>query len=273
MFQPTKNAIGGVGDTKYIIYNDDCLKRMKDIPDDSISLILTDLPYGCTGFKWDKIIPFEDLWAEYRRVLKKPHGVVALFAQQPFTTRVISSNYEWYKYNHIWEKRNSTKFQLSHYRPMTRTEDVCIFSPGGCSKNAKWHMTYNPQGLKRIDKVCRNKRNPVGVSVMGNSKTLSNGEAYIQEFTNYPDEFLRFDNDKTYANGEKVKHGTTKPVALLEHLIRTYSYKHDWVLDSTMGSGSTGVACMRTDRNFYGIELNPEYYEIAKERLHYELTN
>ena len=259
---------------RFSIARGNCLEKMKKLRDNSVSLILCDLPYGVTKCKWDEIIPFEPLWEEYKRVLKKPYGVIVLFAQQPFTTKVIASNMDWYKYNLIWVKNNTTKHLLAHSRPMTRTEDICIFSPGGMSSAShrnNTHMTYNPQNLKRVDKVCKNRTSAKGLGMMLSASIkdghkLTNGSEYVQKFTNYPDEFLHFPNDRN------AVHPTQKPIALLEHLIRTYSMKREIVLDNTMGSGSTGVACMRTNRQFAGVEQDPEFYEIAKRRI-FEAAN
>ena len=131
----------------------DCLEVMKAVPSDSVNLILCDLPYGSTRCKWDTVIDLEKLWKEYKRVLVKPTGVILLFGQQPFTTRLVSSNYEWFKYNLIWKKNKTTQYLLANYRPMKCTEDVCVFSPGGAAaaSRAKGNMTYNPQGLVAVD--------------------------------------------------------------------------------------------------------------------------
>ncbi len=127
----------------------DCLERMKEIPDDSVNLILCDLPYGSTKCKWDTIIDIELLWVQYKRIIKKPSGVILLFGQQPFTSRLISSNYQWFKYNLIWKKNKTTQFLLANYRPMKCTEDICVFSKGGAAPASRktGNMTYNPQNL------------------------------------------------------------------------------------------------------------------------------
>jgi len=130
-----------------------CLERMKEIPDDSVNLILCDLPYGTTKCKWDTIIDIDKLWVEYKRIIKKPSGVILLFGQQPFTSRLISSNYEWFKYNIIWKKNKTTQFLLANYRPMKCTEDICVFSKGGAAaaSRKKGNMTYNPQNLISVN--------------------------------------------------------------------------------------------------------------------------
>ena len=140
---------------KIILYYGDCLQKMTKIKDDTVDLILCDLPYGSTKCKWDTIIDLETLWKHYKRIIKKPTGVIILFGQQPFTSKLISSNYEWFKYNLIWKKNKTTQFLLANYRPMKCTEDICIFSKGGASASSKntGNMTYNPQGLIPVNKI------------------------------------------------------------------------------------------------------------------------
>lgn len=246
----------------------DCLDKMSKIPDESVDLILTDLPYGTTKVKWDSVIDIEKLWIQYKRIIKKPTGVIVLFGKQPFTARVISANFEWFKYCWIWKKDRTTKFLLANYRPMTNTEDIMVFSPGGAAAASKetGNMTYNPQGL--IKKVVNKKNNENRLGKMLNQKhhlgennKLYSDKSYKQHFTNYPTEILEF---KTQ---DDMVHETQKPVDLLEYLVRTYSNEKDVVLDSTMGSGTTGVACMNTNRQFIGIELNKEYFGISRDRI------
>lgn len=250
------------------ILQGDCLTLMKQIPSDSVHLILCDLPYGTTKCKWDSILDLEKLWTEYRRILVKPQGVVVLFGQQPFTTRLIASNYDWYKYNFIWKKNKTTQFLLANYRPMKCTEDICVFSPGGAAAASRQtgNMTYNPQGLIAVDISKKNSEKRIGKMLnqqhhLGkNNKLLSNAE-YKQNFTNYPTEILEFDTESD------TIHETQKPLKLIEYLIRTYSNEGDTVLDNTMGSGTTGVGCIQTDRRFFGIELEPKYFELSKTRM------
>ena len=250
------------------LFNNDCIEEMKKIPNDSVELILCDLPYGSTKCKWDVIIDTDKLWEQYRRILKKPTGVVVLFGQQPFTTKLIAANYEWFKYVITWKKNKTTQFLLANYRPMKCTEDIIVFSPGGAAAASRHtgNMTYNPQNLipKVVKKVNSQKR--IGKMLnqehhLGkNNKLISNTE-YQQEFTNYPKDFIEFDIEST------TIHETQKPVLLLEYLVKTYSNEGETVLDNTMGSGTTGVACINTHRNFIGIELEKKYFELAKERL------
>lgn len=250
------------------LYQGDCLMEMDKIADDSVDLIITDLPYGSTKCKWDTIIDMDALWKQYTRILKKPHGVVALFGQQPFTSRLISSNYKWFKYNIIWKKNKTTQYLLANYRPMKCTEDVAIFSPGGAAaaSKKKGNMTYNPQGLVPVNIKKKNSEKRIGKMLnqshhLGPNNKLTGNSEYSQKFTNYPTEFIEFNIESD------TIHETQKPVKLLEYLIKTYSHEGGVVLDSTMGSGTAGVACVNTNRKFIGIELEQKYFDLAKKRI------
>jgi len=258
----------------------DCLVEMKKIEDNSVDLILCDLPYGTTDrsgvekkngnnrlLKWDTVIPLESLWLEYKRVLK-PKGAVVLTADQPFTSKLIMSNIEWFKYEWIWKKKKTTGFLLANYRPMKQTEDVIVFSPAHAAAASRHggNMTYNPQGL--IEKKVKKKNDPNRLGKflhnpehMGKGNKLLHETEYEQKFTNYPSEIIEFGLDRN------VVHETQKPVALMEYLIRTYSNEGEIVLDNCMGSGTTGVACINTNRKFIGIEKKDEYFDVAKKRI------
>jgi site-specific DNA-methyltransferase (adenine-specific) len=224
----------------------DCLVEMQNIESVSVDMILCDLPYGKTACKWDTVIPFEPLWEQYKRIIKK-NGAIVLFGSQPFTSALIMSNLRMFKYEWIWEKDNSTGFQLAKKRPLKKHENIIVF---GGSK-------YNPQELIKFGK--ENKRGKCGDN-WGEMQSNS----YIQEFTNYPTSLIKFKKDKG-------KHPTQKPVALLEYLIKTYTNEGETVLDNCMGSGSTGVAARNLNRKFIGIEKDENYFNIAKERI-YENT-
>jgi site-specific DNA-methyltransferase (adenine-specific) len=265
------------------LYKGDCLERMKEIPNDSVDLILADLPYGTTDrsgksgsriFKWDSVIPLEPLWEQYKRILKR-NGAVVLTADQPFTSQLVLSNLEWFKYEWVWKKSRTTGFFTANYRPMKCTEDILVFSEGGAAaasaKSAKGNMTYNPQGLipKRVKK--RNSKARLG-KLLGNeefvgknNKMLGNSE-YEQKWTNYPSEILEF------AIETGTPHPTQKPVPLMEYLIKTYSNDGGTVLDNVMGSGTTGIAAIKSKRNFIGIEKEEEYYNLSLDRIQSELT-
>lgn len=262
-----------------IFYQGDCLVEMDKIEDNSVDLILCDLPYGTTdrmGLKkkgvnrlleWDTVIPLDKLWEQYRRVLK-PLGTVVLTADQPFTSQLILSNLEWFKYEWIWKKKKTTGFLLANYRPMKETEDIVVFSPGGAAAASRngGNMTYNPQGL--IEKNVKKKNNAKRLGKflhnpehMGAGNKLLHETEYEQKYTNYPSEILEFGLDKG------AIHPTQKPVALMEYLIRTYSNEGETVLDNCMGSGTTGVAAVNANRNFIGIELDSDYYSASCERI------
>ncbi len=222
----------------------DCLEIMREIPDGSVDMVLCDLLYGTTACKWDTIIPFAPLWEAYRRVCKK-NAAIALTASQPFTSALGASNIGAMKYAWVWEKGAATGHLNAKRMPMKLHEDILVFSDGGHS--------YYPQGLMPFNKTVRRGSNG---SNFGDS-----GKENFQEFTNYPRSILRFP-----AEGKPV-HPTQKPVALMEYLIRTYTQPGETVLDNTMGSGTTGVACVNTGRRFIGIEQDWIYYNIAMERI------
>lgn len=230
------------------LLNGDCLELMLEIPDKSIDMILCDLPYGTTACKWDNIIPFNPLWIQYKRVIKD-NGAIVLFSAQPFTTKLISSNLRQFRYCWYWKKNNVTGGIFCKYQPMRCIEDICVFY--------KKMPTYNPQGLKRLDKVKISQ--PQKTSVYNTKKNPS-----FQTYTGYPKHILEFDN---IAIGGQRLHPTQKPIKLLEYLIKTYTNEGDIILDNCMGSGSTGVACVNTGRRFIGMELNEGYFEIAKQRI------
>jgi site-specific DNA-methyltransferase (adenine-specific) len=246
----------------------DCLTRMKLIPDNSVNLILCDLPYGSTKCKWDTIIDLNLLWIEYKRIIIKPTGVIVLFGQQPFTSRLISSHYEWFKYNFIWKKNKTTQFLLANYRPMKCTEDICVFSPGGAAAASRktGNMTYNPQDLIPVQIKKKNSAKRIGKMLnqlhhLGPNNALTSDKEYEQKFTNYPNEILEFDIEYD------TIHETQKPVLLIEYLIKTFSNENDTVLDNAMGSGTTGIGCMNTNRKFIGIELEKKYFDLTLNRL------
>ena len=248
------------------LYNGDCLELMKDIPDKSIDMILCDLPYGTTALSWDSIIPFEPLWEQYERIIKD-NGIIALFGVEPFTSLLITSNLSMYRYSWIWKKETATGHLNANYKPLNITEDICIFSKGTVGSLSKNPIKYYPLGLKEVNKQKKNNPNSTWRKNKGyntSNNKLNSDKPFIQKYTGYPNNILEFKRDK-----EKL-HPTQKPVALLEYLIKTYTNEGDIVLDNTMGSGSTGVACVNTKRNFIGMELDETYFNIAKERIEKE---
>ena len=236
----------------YKLYKGDCLEIMKNITDKSIDMILCDLPYGTTDCKWDSIIPFEPLWEQYKRIIKD-NGAIVLFATQPFTTKIISSNLKEYRYNWYWKKNNVTGGVFAKVQPMRCIEDICVFY--------KKKPTYNPQGIVKLDKSRLEIHKGNENSVYRISKNDTKHETF---YTNYPKNVLEFKNDNM--NKDRL-HPTQKPVPLLEYLIKTYTNPGETVLDNCMGSGSTGVACINTGRKFIGIEMDDGYFDIAKSRI------
>ena len=237
----------------------DCLDLMKDIPDKSVDMILCDLPYGTTANKWDKVIQSDKLWEQYRRIIK-PRGAIVLFASGQFTNKLINSQNDIYRYKWIWVKNRPGNFVNAKNRPMTRYEEICVFSDGitANTKHLERKMVYNPQGVVEINQVTKHSDTKFGTMA---GKRSSQTKVTVQKFTNYPDDVLRFDVEN------KPQHPTQKPVQLLEYLIKTYTHEGETVLDNCMGSGSTGVACVNTGRNFIGMELDEGYFKVAKERI------
>ena len=237
----------------------DCLERMAEIKAGSVDLVLTDPPYGTTACKWDAVIPFEPMWAQVRRVTK-PNGAAVFTASQPFTSALVMSNTDWFKYCLVWEKTRATGHIHAKNKPMKKHEDILVFSPGTtvhASQSAN-RMTYNPQGMVRKDAPTVRKSGGSSNSVM--SARPSHRDV-LQEFTNFPSSIV------AVASEGATVHPTQKPVALMEYLIRTYTNEGETVLDFTMGSGTMGVACANTGRNFIGIERDPTYFQIAQDRI------
>ena len=234
------------------IYQGDCLEVMKYIPDKSIDMILCDLPYGTTACKWDTIIPFEPLWEQYERIVKD-NGAIVLFGSEPFSSQLRLSNLKDYKYDLYWVKEKPTNFFQLKRRFGKTTENICVFY--------KKQPTYNPQMVKHIGKIVKNKPKGFHNSII----TGINKEVF-----RYNDTGFRYPTDILFFNREKLGstlHPTQKPVALCEYLIKTYTNEGETVLDNCIGSGTTGVACKNLNRNFIGIELDTTYFEIAKKRI------
>lgn len=244
----------------YELLQGDCLELMKDIPDGSVDMILCDPPYGTTACKWDTIISFETMWELYERIIKN-NGAICLFGCEPFSSKLRLSNLDMYKYDWYWKKSRVSGFTNAKLKPLKDVETISVFSKGKTSNGNSNNMVYFPQGLIEINKtVTSYKRNEADKEGHKFDRPSHRG-TYVQQFTNYPKQLLEFSSES------KTQHPTQKPVALLEYLIKTYTNEGDVVLDNCMGSGSTGVACVNTNRNFIGIELNEEYFNIAKERI------
>lgn len=243
------------------------MEKMRDIPDQSIDLILTDPPYGTTPCEWDKALPLKDLWTHLNRIIK-PKGVIAMFGIEPFSSALRLSNIESYKYDWFWKKPKSLGANFAHSKnsPIKVVENICIFSRAkilhaGRGEN---RMAYNPQGLVKFDKIIK-ERMPSKIDSFRKNVERPSHREHIQEFTNYPGNVIEMD----FSTDERKKryHPTQKPLNLLEFLVKTYTHEGDTVLDFTMGSGSTGVACLNTGRKFIGIEKDDGYYRISQERL------
>lgn len=238
----------------------DCLDCMDEIPDGSVDMVLTDPPYGTTACKWDSVIPFEPMWDNVRRVLK-PNGTAVFTASQPFTSALVSSAFNLFKHASVWVKNRPTGPHHAKNRPMSKHEDVLVFSVGKMGHAVQLgdsRMTYNPQGTRSAGART--------VTAKGSHSSITGprpnqvGREY-KAMTGFPHTILEFSKEEDHV------HPTQKPVALMEYLIKTYTNESEIVLDFTMGSGTTGVAAKNLGRSFIGIELDETYFNIAKERI------
>lgn len=236
----------------------DCLNLLGGIKDNSIDLILADLPYGTTASKWDKIIDFDQLWKQYRRVISEK-GAIVLFSSGMFTNKLINSQSDLYRYKWIWVKNRVSNFLNAKNRPMTKYEEICVFSKGitANTKNTSLKMNYFPQGLKPVYRVHHD--SPDRFDSLSGKRP--GHHTTVQKWTNYPNDVLFFECEKNKT------HPNQKPLGLLKYLIKTYTGEKMTVLDNTMGSGSTGVAAVNLNRNFIGMELDKDYFKIAQERI------
>lgn len=230
----------------------DCLDKTNSIPDKSVDAIICDLPYGTTQNKWDSVIDLDKLWAEYNRVIKD-NGAIVLFSAQPFTSALISSNYKNYKYTWYWEKTQSVGHLNAYKQPMRKIEEINVFYKKQC--------TYNYQ-LK--DKPKKDIRPHSKSGLTGNYGKYNNDQSKNRKI---PLDKKLPENLITFANEQKTTHPTQKPLLLIEYLVRTYTNENDIILDNTMGSGTTGVACVNTNRKFIGIEMDENYFNIAELRI------
>lgn len=247
------------------LYNGDCLEIMCDIENCSVDLILCDLPYGTqrtNGCKWDVVIPFDKLWEQYNRVIKD-NGAIVLFGKEPFSSMLRMSNLDMWKYDWIWEKDTKSNFMQAPYQPLNNIELISVFSKAYArSIKDKPMMVYNPQFTDgKSYKIPKESHTTEIFSTNHKNGVYRHKERDTSK--RYPFVTLKFNSVK----GDEKKHPTQKPTDLLEYLIKTYTNEGETVLDNTMGSGSTGVACVNTNRNFIGIELNEQYFEIANKRI------
>ena len=233
------------------LFRGDCLEIIPTLPAQSVDAILTDLPYGTTACTWDTVIPFPDLWRVVKHVLK-PRGVFVTTASQPFTSAMVMSNVEWFRYEWCWDKRRLTGFLDARRKPMKRHENIVVFSANG--------HTYNPQMGRGEPYKHNGKRGPGGQAVTRDADAL-------REICPIDNEGERFPVSIIETRSERGEHPTQKPVALYEYLTLTYTNPGDTILDLCAGSGTTGVACIKTGRNFIGIEKREDYFEIMSRRI------
>lgn len=234
----------------------DCLQEMRNIPNKSIDCIICDLPYGEVECKWDSIIPLDKMWSEYERIIKND-GAIVLTATFKFAIKLIASNEKLFKYEWIWDKVKPSNIFVGKLRPLNKHEYILIFSKGNVANGSKTNMVYFPQ---MIDQKPR-KSKLYGQSDLRYRENLKSIENVRNQ--KYPKSIITFSN----ANNKDKVHPTQKPIDLIEYLIKTYTKEGDKILDNTMGSGTTAIACMNTNRNFIGIELDEHYFAIAKKRV------
>ena len=245
------------------LYNGDCLEVMKSIQDKSIDAIITDPPYGTTNCKWDSVIPFDPMWKQLNRIIKD-NGAIVLFAQQPFGSLLVSSNIKNFKYRFLWEKDQCANFLVAKHCPLRYTEDILIFTNNKLKVNYFPIMRKGNGHNKEINKIEKRSDNINKINKRKTIKDLKVKNNSGQQ--RYPKDILTF---KT--KHKNRLHPTQKPLALMEYLIKTYTKELETVLDFTMGSGTTGVACCNTNRDFIGIELDKDYFKIAEQRIKNEL--
>lgn len=241
------------------LWHGDCLELMKDIPDKSVDAIICDPPFQVTACKWDVMIPLDLLWEQYKRVIKDD-GAICLFGVQPFTSMLVMSNPKMFKCEWIWEKNAGSNFGCVKWQPMREHENILVFGKG--------KVKYNPQMQERKGGGLERSKYAVNFDI----HTECYNKSLHGQFTkNIPK--LRYPSSIQKFNRERGLHPTQKPTALIEYLIKTYSNKGDTILDNTMGSGTTGVACINTNRKFIGIELDENYYNIACKRVEEAINN
>lgn len=244
----------------------DCLDLMKAIPDKSVDMILCDLPYGTTSCVWDSIIPFDKLWTQYSRIIKDTSAIV-LFGQEPFSSMLRISNINMFKYDFYWVKSRPSGFTNAKLKPLKDIETISVFSCGTCANGSNNNMNYYPQGITETNLSWSRPNIYYGSDNNINPTRKNTKKSRIITHTGYPRQCLYYANPNN-----ATLHPTQKPVDLLEYLIKTYTTNDQVVLDNCMGSGSTGIACLKTNRSFIGIEQDEKYFNIASERINKELN-
>ena len=242
-----------MNDEKYTLILGECLENMRVLPDNSVDMILCDLPYGTTACKWDTVIPFEPLWAAYRRIAKK-NAAIVLTASQPFTSALVMSNPRMFRYEWIWKKPYGSGHLNAKKQPMRNHENILLFSKNPTKYNPQ--ITFGAKPYKSTPTINGTISNTYGKQIAAHSEN--------KDGSRYPTSIQEF---QSVDNRHGKLHPTQKPVALMEYLIRTYTNEGELVLDNTMGSGTTGVACANTNRRFIGIEQDEVYFNIARARI------
>ena len=260
------------------IYNEECLEGMKKIPDKSVDMILCDLPYEVTALKWDKIIPLDKLWEQYERIIKD-NGAIVLTATQPFTSKLVMSNPELFKYEWVWEKQKANNFMGAKYQPLKYHENVLVFGKGRVNYHPQKYKVLEVEEIMEMNKKDLTKlmqsRDYDRFGKVDRRKTINNPKSkkdYLgTNVTRNRTKDTGYRNPKSVLKINKeingLIHPTQKPVSLFEYLIKTYSNEGEIVLDNCMGSGTTAIACINTNRNYIGFELDEEYYNDSLERI------
>lgn len=242
--------------SEYTLYHGDCLDVLPTLESGSIDCVCADPPYGTTACKWDSVIPFDPMWKELKRIIK-PRGAIVLFGSQPFTSALVMSNPRWFKYTWVWRKNKFTNYNNVPFQPGKAHEDIVVFSQAAASYSTNETMIYNPQKSAAAPWT----RRDTGITTNYQLHTAKRAMARTSAGGRFPHSVIHFDVV------QRTKHGTQKPLALLEYLIRTYTNEGDTVLDFTMGSGTTGHACGNLGRRFVGIERDKDYFDIAADRI------
>lgn len=243
------------------IYNEDCLIGMQDIPNESVDCVICDLPYGVTNCKWDSVLPLDELWAQYERIIK-PNGAIVLFGQEPFSSIVRVSRLSLYRYDWVWQKERPSNFQLMGFQNGRVHENIMVFSKAkACFVKNGDIMKYNPQTTEREKVRVANKNTMYGNNILHKYKGSAKEGEKKEYKDRQPTSIIKF-------NGVSKKlHPTQKPLELIQYLIRTYTDIGDLVLDNCIGSGTTAIACIKEKRNFIGFELDSKYFDIASRRI------
>ena len=245
------------------LYNSDCMDGMKQLKDNSIDCVIADIPYGTTACKWDNVIPLEPMWKELKRIVKNENSPILLFGAEPFSSILVCSNINNFKWKWYYKKRIASNFASAKYQPMKHIEDICVFTKNGQKVN------YYPILQERAESGKKRLETPYHTNSKTNCETMDNikrnnaNKEYDKEFK-FPENIQEFNNREKGARG---LHPTQKPISLMEYLIKSHTKPNEIVLDFTMGSGTTAIACINTNRNYIGFELDKQYYDIACNRV------